>query len=87
MVEKQPKKRKNNLQLRLSKPNEIIAEQVKAQYESHYFTGCDWTWFGNYLIKLGIASLKQKMMKGLTHQDRLNEMTKQLQKGTDNGTE
>ena len=79
---KPPRKRslKNNKQLRLSKQNEVLALRLMLQYQLDKATTCDWTWFGNHLLQLGMVSLKKNLTQSLSHKERLNQMVDDLKK-------
>jgi hypothetical protein len=61
-MSEKPRKRKNSRQLRLSRQNEVITERLLLQFQLEKATTCDWQWFGNYLIQLGSAELKKRLL-------------------------
>jgi hypothetical protein len=62
-TEKKPVKLRNRKQLRLTPQNELLASRLHLQYQLKESTTCDWTWFGNHLMQMGLQKLKHDMMR------------------------
>lgn len=76
-------RRKNNRQLRLSKQNELLSERLMLQYQLDTATTCDWTWFGNHLLQLGMVSLKKQLTSTMSRKQVMMQMADRLKKGSD----
>lgn len=72
------KSRKNNLQLRLSKPNEMLAERLMLKYQLDKGVNVNWNWFGNHLIKLGIQAENRALMGEMGRRDRTAHLAERL---------
>ena len=75
------RKRKNNKQLRLSKQNELLAERLMLQYQLDKATNCDWTWFGNHLMQLGMVAMKKLLTSSHSYKEQMLSMADDIKKG------
>jgi hypothetical protein len=72
------KSRKNNLQLRLSKQNEVLAERLMLKWQLDNGKTCNWTWFGNHLMQLGIKTANRALLGEMGRRDRTAHIAEKL---------
>jgi hypothetical protein len=69
-----PLERRNNLQLRLSKQNELLAERLMLKWQLEKGKNVNWTWFGNHLIMLGIKALNKEIIGSMSRRDKMSHL-------------
>ena len=72
------KSRRNLLQLRLSKQNEVLAERLMLKFQLDKGKNCNWTWYGNRLIMLGIQAENRTLMGEMSRRDKMSHLAQTI---------